>query len=241
MSNSVDVTMTVNGTAVNQRVSSRTSLADFLRNQLELTGTHVGCEHGVCGACTVRMNGDTVRACLTLAAQADGALVVGLGAALDGEGVGLFGVGDPERQGAHRNPVHGGERAGEAVGLGIEDEVDVALVEADHLLGSVQRGFGEAERREDAFKFRLLGVGEGGEFQKLDARQAQGIRGLAPVYGFRVGHRKGHPFSLIRRGEVSSEYDFWAHPLSNQYSEYFKKIDIFQKVAESVSPLPAMV
>ena len=73
MSNSVDVTMTVNGTVVNQRVAARTSLADFLRNQLELTGTHVGCEHGVCGACTVRMNGDTVRACLILAVQAEGA------------------------------------------------------------------------------------------------------------------------------------------------------------------------
>lgn len=73
MSNSIDVTMTVNGTAVHQRVSPRTSLADFLRTQLELTGTHVGCEHGVCGACTVRMDGDTVRACLMLAVQADGA------------------------------------------------------------------------------------------------------------------------------------------------------------------------
>jgi len=73
MSDASDVTMTVNGTVVHYRVQARMSLADFLRNQLELTGTHVGCEHGVCGACTVRMNGDTVRACLLLAVQADGA------------------------------------------------------------------------------------------------------------------------------------------------------------------------
>jgi aerobic carbon-monoxide dehydrogenase small subunit len=53
----------------------RLNLADFLREHLKLTGTHVGCEHGVCGACTVRVNGDIVRACLTLAAQSDGASV----------------------------------------------------------------------------------------------------------------------------------------------------------------------
>ena len=52
---------------------ARTNLADFLRYDLELTGTHVGCEHGVCGACTVRVNGDIVRGCLMLAAQIDGA------------------------------------------------------------------------------------------------------------------------------------------------------------------------
>jgi carbon-monoxide dehydrogenase small subunit len=53
----------------------RLNLADFLREHLKLTGTHAGCEHGVCGACTVRVNGDIVRACLTLAAQSDGASV----------------------------------------------------------------------------------------------------------------------------------------------------------------------
>lgn len=53
----------------------RRSLADFLREDLELTGTHVGCEHGVCGACTVLLNGQTVRSCLTFAVQADGASV----------------------------------------------------------------------------------------------------------------------------------------------------------------------
>lgn len=75
MSNLVEVTLTINGARVNERVAARTSLADFLRNRLELTGTHVGCEHGVCGACTVRMNGDTVRACLVFAAQVDGAVI----------------------------------------------------------------------------------------------------------------------------------------------------------------------
>ena len=54
----------------------RRSLADFLREELHLTGTHLGCEHGVCGACTVSMNGRSVRSCLTLAVQADGAEIV---------------------------------------------------------------------------------------------------------------------------------------------------------------------
>lgn len=73
MPDTLDITVTVNGSVVTRRVAARTNLADFLRNELELTGTHVGCEHGVCGACTVRVNGDTARACLMLAAQADGA------------------------------------------------------------------------------------------------------------------------------------------------------------------------
>ncbi len=75
MSSFVDVAMTVNGVPVRTRVSTRISLADFLRTELELTGTHVGCEHGVCGACTLRVDGDTVRACLMLAVQADGATI----------------------------------------------------------------------------------------------------------------------------------------------------------------------
>lgn len=66
------ITLTVNGKKVSRQVEPRTSLADFLRDQLALTGTHVGCEQGACGACTVRINGVTARSCLTLAVQLDG-------------------------------------------------------------------------------------------------------------------------------------------------------------------------
>jgi carbon-monoxide dehydrogenase small subunit len=66
------VRMTVNGTPTERVVQARTTLADFLREDLDLTGTHVGCGHGVCGACTVLLDGETVRSCLLLAVQADG-------------------------------------------------------------------------------------------------------------------------------------------------------------------------
>jgi aerobic carbon-monoxide dehydrogenase small subunit len=69
----VPVTLTVNGERVDALVLPRLNLADFLREHLGLTGTHVGCEHGVCGACTVRVDGDIVRSCLLLAVQAQGA------------------------------------------------------------------------------------------------------------------------------------------------------------------------
>jgi 2-furoyl-CoA dehydrogenase 2Fe-2S iron sulfur subunit len=65
----------VNGKAHEAAVEPRTTLADCLRHDLKLTGTHVGCEHGVCGACTVQIDGAPARACLTLAVQADGAAV----------------------------------------------------------------------------------------------------------------------------------------------------------------------
>jgi carbon-monoxide dehydrogenase small subunit len=68
--------MTVNGKAVDASVEPRTTLADYLRHQLRLTGTHVGCEHGVCGACTVIVDAAAVRSCLMLAVQAEGASVV---------------------------------------------------------------------------------------------------------------------------------------------------------------------
>jgi carbon-monoxide dehydrogenase small subunit len=71
----MSVTLDVNGERIDTHVLPRLNLADFLREHLHLTGTHVGCEHGVCGACTVRVNGDIVRACLMLAVQADGGLV----------------------------------------------------------------------------------------------------------------------------------------------------------------------
>ena len=69
------ISLEVNGEPVDALVLPRTNLADFLREQLQLTGTHVGCEHGVCGACTLRVNGDIVRACLMLAVQANNASV----------------------------------------------------------------------------------------------------------------------------------------------------------------------
>lgn len=70
------IKVTVNGQGHDKVVPVRLSLADFIREHLHLTGTHLGCEHGVCGACTVSMNGRSVRACLTLAVQADGAEIV---------------------------------------------------------------------------------------------------------------------------------------------------------------------
>ena len=68
----MEVALTVNGRAVREQVEPRLLLSDFLRHTLGLTGTHVGCEHGVCGACTVQLDGRAVRSCLTLAVQADG-------------------------------------------------------------------------------------------------------------------------------------------------------------------------
>jgi carbon-monoxide dehydrogenase small subunit len=70
-----EITLVVNGEEVRETVEARKSLADFLREDLALTGTHVGCEHGVCGACTVRVDGAVVRGCLMLAIQCDGARV----------------------------------------------------------------------------------------------------------------------------------------------------------------------
>ena len=71
-----EIMLTVNGERVAQRVEPRMLLSDFLRDGLGLTGTHVGCEHGVCGACTVIVNGDSVRSCLMLAVQANGAEIL---------------------------------------------------------------------------------------------------------------------------------------------------------------------
>lgn len=67
-----NISVTVNGTAYARAVEPRRLLVDFLREDLELTGTHVGCEHGICGACTVLLNGETVRSCLVFAVQANG-------------------------------------------------------------------------------------------------------------------------------------------------------------------------
>jgi len=69
----ITVRVTVNGKRFEQRCEPRKLLVDFLREDLGLTGTHVGCEHGVCGACTILFNGEAVRSCIMLAVQADGA------------------------------------------------------------------------------------------------------------------------------------------------------------------------
>ncbi|MDB5775462.1 MAG: (2Fe-2S)-binding protein [Herbaspirillum sp.] len=75
MSNLVRIQFHVNGVAADAEVEPRTTLADCLRHQLLLTGTHVGCEHGVCGSCTVQIDGAAVRSCLVLAVQAEGARI----------------------------------------------------------------------------------------------------------------------------------------------------------------------
>lgn len=68
-----NVTLTINGVKIERDVSTRMLLSDFLRHEMRLTGTHVGCEHGVCGACTVLINGKSARSCLTFAVQSSGA------------------------------------------------------------------------------------------------------------------------------------------------------------------------
>ena len=76
MSDQITVRLTVNGVSLAREVEPRLLLSDFLRQHLELTGTHVGCEHGVCGACTVLVDDEPVRSCLMFAIQADGARVM---------------------------------------------------------------------------------------------------------------------------------------------------------------------
>jgi aerobic-type carbon monoxide dehydrogenase small subunit (CoxS/CutS family) len=91
------VKVTVNGAAREASAEPRRTLADFLREDLGLTGTHVGCEHGVCGACTVLLDGKAVRSCLLLAAQADGAEVTTI------EGLERDGVFHPLQEALRRN------------------------------------------------------------------------------------------------------------------------------------------
>jgi len=68
----IDIVLTINGERVEASIDPRLSLADFLREKLHLTGTHIGCEHGVCGACTIHLDGVSARSCITLAAACDG-------------------------------------------------------------------------------------------------------------------------------------------------------------------------
>ncbi|MCZ6845639.1 MAG: (2Fe-2S)-binding protein [Alphaproteobacteria bacterium] len=78
MADTREITVTINGETETREVETRLNLADFLRHELELTGTHVGCEHGACGACTVLVDGEAVRSCLMLAVQADGHAVTSI-------------------------------------------------------------------------------------------------------------------------------------------------------------------
>jgi aerobic carbon-monoxide dehydrogenase small subunit len=79
------VRLWINGQVVEGTVEARRSLADFLRDDLDLTGTHLGCEHGVCGACTILLNGEAVRSCLLFAAQCDGAHITTVEGLAQGE------------------------------------------------------------------------------------------------------------------------------------------------------------
>jgi aerobic-type carbon monoxide dehydrogenase small subunit (CoxS/CutS family) len=85
MSAMIDVKLTVNGKRCEGRCEPRKLLADFLREDLGLTGTHVGCEHGICGACTILFNGQAARSCITLAVQANGAALHTIEGLADGE------------------------------------------------------------------------------------------------------------------------------------------------------------
>jgi aerobic carbon-monoxide dehydrogenase small subunit len=91
------IAVTVNGTLYEREIEPRLLLGDFLRSELDLTGTHFGCEHGVCGACTVILNGDSVRACLVFAVQADG------GEVLTVEGLGSVEALHPLQQAFHEH------------------------------------------------------------------------------------------------------------------------------------------
>ena len=85
MTEKVSISITINGSVHNAEVEPRLLLVDFIRENLDLTGTHVGCEHGVCGACTILMNGDSVRSCLTFAVQAHGTNIETVESLAEGE------------------------------------------------------------------------------------------------------------------------------------------------------------
>jgi aerobic-type carbon monoxide dehydrogenase small subunit (CoxS/CutS family) len=97
MSGQRDIRVTVNGVVYERAVEPRLLLADFLRHTLGLTGTHVGCEHGVCGACTLLVDGDSARSCLMFAVQADGCTVETV------EGLGAIGKLRPLQQSFHEH------------------------------------------------------------------------------------------------------------------------------------------
>jgi carbon-monoxide dehydrogenase small subunit len=111
LGDTLTIRLTVNGETYERSVEPRLLLSDFLRHDLNLTGTHVGCEHGVCGACTVLVEGDAVRSCLMFAVQADGAEITTVeGLARPGDGSGL-----PHPDDADLHPIQAAFR--EAHGL----------------------------------------------------------------------------------------------------------------------------
>ena len=85
MTDKRDIQFTLNGKHYSEAVETRFSLADMLREQLDMTGTHLGCEHGVCGACTVLCDGEPVRACLMLGVQANGKEIITIEGLADGD------------------------------------------------------------------------------------------------------------------------------------------------------------
>lgn len=97
MSRSVEIRLTVNGKSYQGRCEPRTLLVDFLRDDLGLTGTHAGCEHGICGACTILFNGEAARSCIMLAVQADGAEILTV------EGIARGGKMHPLQQAFHEH------------------------------------------------------------------------------------------------------------------------------------------
>ena len=90
MTDTRTIRVSVNGRAWRGEVETRLTLADFLRHELKLTGTHVGCEHGVCGACTVLVDGASARSCLMLAVQCDGAQIATVESLADGENLNVL-------------------------------------------------------------------------------------------------------------------------------------------------------
>src|SRR5262245_63001545 len=98
MAGEVSVHLTVNGAAREGRCAPRKLLVDFLRENLGLTGTHVGCEHGICGACTILLDGEAARSCIMLAIQADGARITTV------EGLMRDGTLHPMKQAFHEHP-----------------------------------------------------------------------------------------------------------------------------------------
>jgi aerobic-type carbon monoxide dehydrogenase small subunit (CoxS/CutS family) len=96
MSDLVDIKLTVNGTSYEGRAEPRKLLVDFLREDLGLTGTHAGCEHGICGVCTVMFNGEAARSCIMLAVQAEGAEIMTI------EGLAKDGTFHPLQEAFHR-------------------------------------------------------------------------------------------------------------------------------------------
>ena len=133
-----EISLTVNGESIRRSVPVRRHLVDFLRLDLNLTGSHLGCEHGVCGACTVRVDGVAVRGCLILAAQCDGADVVTIeGLSMSGE------VADLQREFEARNAAQCGYctpgmivTASELLAAGGQPSRDEIR---DHLSGNVCR------------------------------------------------------------------------------------------------------